>query len=90
MVIGRSFSHSLDKLSSLDYLPREQITYIGKSTLLKLKDCAIAVGKRREKVTISSIFSTALKFASNCLLKWFNNKYEVNNLELSNEMKIQY
>ena len=90
VVIERSFSHSLDKLISLDYLPREQITYIGKSTLLKLKDCAIAVGKRREKVTISSIFSTALKFASDCLLKWFSNKCKVNNLELSNEMKIQY
>ena len=33
------------------------------------------------------MFTTELKFAEDCLLKWFNKKYKSKNLELSNEKK---
>ena len=33
------------------------------------------------------MFTTELKFAGDCLLKWFNKKYKSKNLELSNEKK---
>ena len=33
------------------------------------------------------MFITDLKFAGDCLLKWFNKKYKSKNLELSNEKK---
>ena len=36
------------------------------------------------------MFSTELKFASDCLLGWFNKKHKSANLELSNEVKKQY
>ena len=40
------------------------------------------------------MFTTELKFAEDCLLKWFNKKYKSKNLELSNEkqenMKFNY
>ena len=36
------------------------------------------------------MFSTELKFAADCLLKWFNRKFKSNNLELSNEEKRKY
>ena len=36
------------------------------------------------------MFSTELKFAADCLLKWFNKKFKSNNLELSNEQKRKY
>ena len=33
------------------------------------------------------MFTTELKFAGGCLLKWFSKKYKSKNLELSNEKK---
>ena len=33
------------------------------------------------------MFSSELKFASDCLLGWFNKKIKINNLELSIEAK---
>ena len=38
VIIERSFDHSLEKLTSLDYLTREQLSYRDKITLLKLRD----------------------------------------------------
>ena len=36
------------------------------------------------------MFSTELKFASDCLIKWFNLKFKKQNLELSNEKRRDY
>ena len=36
------------------------------------------------------MFSTERKFASNCLMKWFNLKFKKQNLELSNEKRRDY
>ena len=33
------------------------------------------------------MLTTKLKFAGDCLLKWFNKKYKSKNLELNNEKK---
>ena len=38
VIIKRSFGHSLEKLTSLDYLTREQLFFHVKTTLLKLRD----------------------------------------------------
>ena len=64
-IIERSYDHSLEKLTTLNYLTGQQLSSLDKATLLKLKDCVLAVSK----IAISSIFSTDLKFASDCLLK---------------------
>ena len=36
------------------------------------------------------MFTTELKFAVDCLMKWFNKKFKSNNLELSNDVKRKY
>ena len=36
------------------------------------------------------MFSTELKFAADCLLKWFIKKFKSNNIQLSNEEKTKY
>ena len=36
------------------------------------------------------MFTTELKFAADCLLKWFNRKFRSNNSELSNDVKRKY
>ena len=42
---------------------------------------------KKSKLAIAKMFTTELKFAGDCLLKWFNKKYRSKNLELSNEEK---
>ena len=76
VVIERSVGHLREKLTSLDYLTCEQLEFKDRATLLQLK-----------KMHFSEIFSTELKFAANCLLKWFNKKFKLNTLSLSNDAK---
>ena len=45
---------------------------------------------KKNKIAISEIFSTELKFASDCLIKWSNLKFKKQNLELSNEKRRDY
>ena len=58
--------------------------------MLQLRDCALAVAERKNEIAISEMFSAELKFAADCLLKWFNKKFKSNNLELSNEQKRKF
>ena len=87
VIIEKSFGHSLEKLTSLYCLTREQLLFHDKTTLLKLRNCAREIN-RRKKSAISNIFSTELKFASECLLKWFNKKHM--KVELTNKEKLNY
>ena len=49
IIIQRSFAHSIEQLTSLDYFTREQITYINQSLIKMLKDMAFEVATRRCK-----------------------------------------
>ena len=46
--------------------------------------------KRRNKLAVAEMFSTEIKFAGDCLIKWFNKKFKSKNLELSNDVKRKY
>ena len=74
IIIEKSFGHSTNKLTSLNYLTREQLLFKNHKTLLQLKDCAINVAAKINPLAIPEMFSTELKFASDCLLGWFNKK----------------
>ena len=90
IIIERSFGHSIEKLTTIDYLTAEQLKYKDTTTLKQLRDCAISVANKNNKIAISEMFSTELKFASDCLINWFNSKYKNENLQLSNDKKINY
>ena len=90
VIIEQSFRYSLERLTSLCYLTREQLEFKDNKTLLQLRDCAIAVAEKKNKIAITKMFSTELKFAADCLLKWFKKKFNSNNLELRNEEKRKY
>ena len=79
VIIEHSFGHSLERLAILSYLVHEQRKCKDKKTLLQLKDCAPAVHARNNKIAISEMFITKLKFAADCLLKWFNVKFKSDN-----------
>ena len=85
VIIERSFGHSLEKLSQIDYLTAEQLSYADKITLKQLRDCALACDQKSNKLAISEMFCTEIKFATSCLLKWFYAKYK--NFELNKENK---
>ena len=85
VIIEGSFGQ---KLTSLEYLRREHFSFRDKTTLLKLRDCALAVSRCKDKFAVSNMFLTELKFAGGCLLKWFYKKQM--NLELDKEEKMNY
>ena len=76
VIIERSFGYSLEKLTTIDYLTTEQLKYKDLTTLKQLRDCAISVATKKNKIAISEMFSTELKFASDCLINWFNLKFK--------------
>ena len=58
--------------------------------MLQLRDCALNVAKKKNKLAVAEMFSTEIKFAGDCLIKWFNKKFKSKNLELSNDVKRKY
>ena len=90
IIIGHSFGHSLKRLADLSYITREQLKFKDQKALLQLKSCMLAVHTRISKIAISEMFTTALKFVVDYLLKCFNAKFKSNNLELSNSTKIKF
>ena len=88
IIIERSFGHSIEKLTTIDYLTNEQIKFKDPIILKQLRDCALAVADRKKCTAISEMFSTELKFAADCLLKWFYSKNK--KVELSIQEKKNY
>ena len=88
IIIERSFGHSLEKLCQIDYLTSEQLKYGDVITVKQLRDCALAVHKKTNVVAMSEMFCTEIKFATDCVLKWYHAKYK--NLELSLESKNEF
>ena len=77
VIIQRSFGQSLLKLATVDYLTEDQPNFVHKDLIKQLKDCAINVSERRCKNAVAQMFAVKLKFAPNCLLKWFNRKFKI-------------
>ena len=88
IIIERSFGHSLEKLCQIDYLTSEQLKYGDVITVKQLRDCALAVHKKTNVLAMSEMFCTEIKFATNCVLKWYHSKYK--NLELSLQSKNEF
>ena len=52
IIIQRSFAHSIEQLTKLNYFTQEQITFIDQSLIKILKDMAFEVAKRRCKNSV--------------------------------------
>ena len=57
IIIYRSFAHSLEQLTTLDYFSREQISFIEPHLINMLKDMTFEVSKRRYKNSVGKMFS---------------------------------
>ena len=58
IIIERSFGHSIQKLTAIDYLTAEQLKFKDITTLKQLRDCAFSVFSKKNKIAISKMFST--------------------------------
>ena len=74
IIIQRSFAHSLEQLTTLDYFTREQIYYVDSDVIKMLKDMAFEVSKRKCKNSVGKMFSIESALVKRNLLKWFNQK----------------
>ena len=57
MIIYRSFAHSIDRLTTLDYFNREQTSFLEPHLIHMLKDMAFEVSKRKSKNSVGQMFS---------------------------------
>ena len=87
IIIERSFEHLQARLCSLDYLTNEQFKNL---TMLKRTYCALSVATGKRNIAISEMFAISLKFAGDCLMKWFKAKFKSQNIVLSNDAKKKY
>ena len=76
IIIQRSFAHSIEQLTTLDYFTREQIDYVKTDLIKMLKDMAFEVSKRKRKNSIGKMFSIESALVKRTLLKWFNQKFK--------------
>ena len=53
--------------------------YKDNKTLLKLRDCALNVVKKKNKLAVAETFSIEIKFAGDCLFNDVKRKYEIEN-----------
>ena len=90
VIIYRSFAHTLDQLSNIDYLTREQIGFIDNYLIHMLKDCAKEVSKRQCKNSLGQLCSIESALVKKTLLKWFNTKFKWTFTEIKPIAKIRF
>ena len=56
IITERSFGHSIEKLTTIDYLTAEQLKYKDTTTLKQLRDCAISVANKKIKLQYLKYF----------------------------------
>ena len=76
IIVYGSFAHTLDQLSNIDSLTREQIGFIDSYLIHMLKDCANEVSRRQCKNSLGQMFSVESALVKKTLLKWFNTKFK--------------
>ena len=68
IIIQRSYSHSLEELTTIKYLNDDQMKFIDLQMLDQLKDTAIDLSKRKCKNTMGQMFCVESAFIKKTLL----------------------
>ena len=89
-LLDKSFSHSIEQLSNLDYLSYEQIAFIESYLIHMLKDAACEVLKRKCKSSLGEMFSIESAMVKKILLKYFNLKFKRQFGKIDPIAKIRY
>ena len=89
IVIQRSYTHSIEELTSLNYFTQEQINLINHTLLKTLKNIVFDVSKRKCKNSMGKMFCIESALVKKTILKWFNKKYKQQFVELNPIKKIK-
>ena len=73
--VVRSFNHLFESLVDVGYLSEEMLPYFDPVTASQLKHCAITVFNKKERFSLSEMFSCELKFVIDLLKKWLADKF---------------
>ena len=90
IIIQRSYVHSLEQLTSLNYFSEDQMKFIDVKIIRQLKDIATNVTKRKCKNTMNQMFCIESSSVKKTFLDSFNKKYRTQYLEISTFVKMQY
>ena len=83
IIIQRSYAHSIEQLTSLNYFTQEQINFIDHTLLKMLKDMAFDVSKRKCKSSMGQMFCIESALVKKTILKWFNKKFKQQFVEMN-------
>ena len=81
IIIQRSYAHSIEQLTSLNYFTQEQINFIDHTLSKMLKDMAFDVSKRKCKNSMGQMFCIESALVKKAILKWFNKNLSSNLLK---------
>ena len=70
ILIIRSFNQAFEQLNDVSYLTGEMIHYFDPATVRQLKGCVKFVDGKKEKYSLSKMFSCELKFIIYILKTW--------------------
>ena len=87
-MVVRGYNHTLEELSNLNYLTKEQLALRNQMTTHQLRDCILNVHSKRKKNALVEMFNVELKFACDILLTWFKRKMQKS--VVSNENSINF
>ena len=73
MSVVRSFNHTFQQLNNVSYLKDKMLPFIDRITTRQLRGCAAAVFTKKQKYSLSEVFSCELKFVINLL--WLAEKF---------------
>ena len=77
IIVQRSYGHSLEQLTRINYLTNDQMSSIDIKLIKQLKDVAQEVSPRKCKNALGQIFYDRNWFSKKILLDWFNKKTEI-------------
>ena len=72
VIIQRSFGHSLEQLTTINYLTNDQMPFVNINLIKQLKDCALEVSRKKCKNALAQMFSVELYLVKQAVLSCFN------------------
>ena len=78
VIIQSSFRHSLQQLTTIDYLKNDQMSFVNIKLIKQLKDSVLEVSRKKYKNAIAQMLSIELCLGKKDILAWFNKKLNRN------------
>ena len=89
-IIQRSYGHSLEQLTSLNYFSEDQMKFIDEQIIRQLEYIAIDISKRKCKNMMGQMLCIESTLVKKALFDWFHKKYRMKYLETNAFVKMQY